>query len=524
MCSTPALLESKQNRTLFLLLILAAGAALRFYALAAESFWFDETYSVWGAGHNVAWHIAQSVQRIFPPLYYLLLHFWLVLGKSEFAVRSLSVLIGLASIVAVYALACELFDARVGLLSAFLLTVSPLHLWYSQEARMYILVAALGLASAYFMLLALRRGRLWHWLAYVLCSVLAMNAHYFAVFLVPFQNLYVLYLLARQARASRYAQDYARRAGGEVQARFVDPRQAGANLWKRWLASQVAIGALSIVGLAGILSTETVYWWGLLDTWHGAPTWRDVVSTLFSFSLGTIPLAEGQGKALYVGGLLLFGFCAVWSILGWGGQDRVRVGRLSLVVDEGILFAGLYLVVPLGTVFLLSQFQSFWVLRYIFPFLPAWCIIVARGISRAPGRLAGPLLTAAILLASLWPIANTYRYQQKEDWRGAVQYIRAQERPGDLIVLLDEDVWLPFEYYYRGPTRRVGVSRSIADRDLLAARVGMWVPSYARIWLVLSHTDNLALQDYLETSRFTRLASEKHLFLVEVDLFDVVGS
>jgi hypothetical protein len=52
----------------------------------------------------------------------------------------------------------------------------------------------------------------------------------------------------------------------------------------------------------------------------------------------------------------------------------------------------------------------------------------------------------------------------------------------------------------------------------------MWVPSYARIWLVLSHTDNLALQDYLETSRFTRLASEKHLFLVEVDLFDVVGS
>lgn len=512
MYSMPALLESKRNRTLLLLLILAVGAMLRFHALAAESFWFDETYSVWVAGHNVGWHIAQSLQRIFPPLYYLLLHFWLVLGKSEFAVRSLSVLIGLASIVAIYALACELFDARVGLLSAFLLSVSPLHLWYSQEARMYILVAALGLASNYFMLLALRRGRLWHWLAYVLSSALAMNAHYFAVFLVPFQNLYVLYLLLRQTRL--------RRVGGEVQARPVGPRQVVASGWKRWLASQVAIGALSIVGLAGIFSTETVYWWGLLDTWHGAPTWRDVVSTLFSFSLGTTV----QGRVLYAGGLLLFGFCAVWSVLGWDGQGRVRVGRLSLAVDEGILFAGLYLVVPLGTVFLLSQFQSFWVLRYIFPFLPAWCIIVARGISRVPGRLVGPLLTAAIVLASLWPIANTYRYEQKEDWRSAVQYISAQERPGDLIVLVDEDVWLPFEHYYRGPTRRVGVSRSIADRDLLAARVGMWVPSYTRIWLVLSHTDNLALKDYLETSRFTRLASERHFTLVEVDLFDVVGS
>jgi hypothetical protein len=102
-----------------------------------------------------------------------------------------------------------------------------------------------------------------------------------------------------------------------------------------------------------------------------------------------------------------------------------------------------------------------------------------------------------------------------------VQYISAQEQAGDLILLVDEDIWLPFEHYYRGSARRMGVSRVITDRALLAARVGMALPGYSRIWLVLSHTDNLALKEYLKTSRYTRLVSEKQFTQVEVDLFAV---
>ena len=493
----------QRNRTRgALLLILSSAALLRFYALSAESFWFDEAYSVWVARHSVSWHIALSTQRIFPPLYYLCLHFWLWLGSSEFLVRSLSVWIGLGSIVAVYGLAKQLFDARVGLLSALLLAISPLHIWYSQEARMYILVAALGLCSAYFMLLALREGRSWHWLAYVLSTALLMNAHYFAVFLVPFQNAYVLYLLLRR---------HARRGV----------------LW-HWLLSQVMVGLLSAVGLAGIFSSESSYWWGLLDTWHGAPTIADLLGLMFSFSLGTTV----RGSLIYWGGLFLFGLCVLGSLLAFERR------RLSLSVDRGLVFAMLYLVVPLGTVFLLSQFRSFWVLRYIFPFLPPYCIIVARGISRMsslgeaqsrhlsgesrirpPGWILGVLVLGAIVLVSFWPIANIYRYEQKENWRAAVQYLTAEEQLGDLILLVDEDIWLPFEYYYRGSTRRMGVSRMVTDRDLLAARLGTILPNYNRIWLVLSHTDNLALKEHLTTSRYTELVSERHFTRVEVDLF-----
>ena len=476
--------DEKRNAGL-MLLILSGGALLRFWALSAESFWFDEAYSVWVAEHSVGWHIALSTQRIFPPLYYLLLHFWLPLGRSEFIVRSLSVLIGLGSIWAIYALAKRLFSARVGVISALLLAISPLHIWYSQEARMYILLAGLGVCSAYFMLLVLEEGKLWHWLAYVLSTAMAMNAHYFAVFLVPFQNAYVLYMLLR--------------------------REARPGLWKHWLPSQIAVGLLSVIGLAGIFSSESTYWWGLLDTWHGAPTWRDLVALMFSFSLGT----TADGALFYWGGLLLFGLCVACSFVVWKRR------RLTLSLDDGVVFSLLYLVVPLGSVFLLSQIQSFWVLRYIFPFLPPYCIIVALGITRVPGRALRVLLLGAVVLASAWPIANMYRYEQKENWRAVVQYISAEEQTDDVILLVDEDIWLPFEHYYEGSVRRVGVSRVVTDRDLLFARVGMLLPHHARIWLVLSHTDNLALKDCLTASRYTQVLSERHFTGIEVDLFTV---
>jgi 4-amino-4-deoxy-L-arabinose transferase-like glycosyltransferase len=389
-----------------------------------------------------------------------------------------------------FSLAARLFDRRVGLWSAALLAISPLHIWYSQEARMYVLVAALGLCSAYAMLLALEEGRLWHWLAYVLSTALVMNAHYFAVFLVPFQNAYVLYLLVRR-RASR-------------------------QVLLRWLVSQIAVGLLSVIGLAGIFSSESGYWWGLLDTWHGAPGISELLDLMGSFSLGNTV----QGPFLYRIGLVVFGLCILANLIALVRSRSSRslsAPELSKDMD-GLVFVVLYLVVPLGSVFLVSQARSFWVLRYIFPFLPPYCILVARGIRSMPSRLRVAAI-GMVLLLTAWPIANTYRYEQKENWRAATQYIAAQEQSGDVIVLVDEDIWLPFEHYYRGSTRRLGISRAVDDRDLLAARVGMIAPGYQRLWLVLSHTDNWMLRDVLKSSPLAELVSERSFTGVHVDLF-----
>ncbi len=142
---------------------------------------------------------------------------------------------------------------------------------------MYMLLLTLGLCSANFLLLALREGRRWHWLAYVLTTALAMNTHYFTLFLALFENAYVLYLLLQ--------------------------RRLRRGIWMYWVLSQLAVAMLSVIGLAGIFSEESDLWWGLLDTWHGAATWRDLVSTVLKFSLG--PLVSG--RMAYAVALLLFG-------------------------------------------------------------------------------------------------------------------------------------------------------------------------------------------------------------------------
>jgi mannosyltransferase len=73
------------------------------------------------------------------PLYFVLLHFWSqIFGESETSVRFLSALIGLMTVVATYGLCSLVGNGRTGLGAAFLVAVSPVLLWYSQETRMNV--------------------------------------------------------------------------------------------------------------------------------------------------------------------------------------------------------------------------------------------------------------------------------------------------------------------------------------------------------------------------------------------------
>src|SRR5437899_793968 len=131
-------------------------------------------------------------------LYYLLLHFWLHLGKSEFFVRTLSVVFALATIPVLYLLGRRLFDSRVGLVAAALLAVNAYFVRYSQEARSYTLMLFLCMLSSLYFLECLedpsRRNRV----AHLLASALAVYAHFFAGLLVLAQLLSLRFLDSRR--------------------------------------------------------------------------------------------------------------------------------------------------------------------------------------------------------------------------------------------------------------------------------------------------------------------------------------
>ena len=203
----------------FLILV---GLGLRLARLSFQPLWWDEGYSVWFATHPLARMAALTAQDIHPPLYYALLHGWAaLLGASPTALRLLSVIVGVLTIPLLYWVARQMLSARAALLATFLLTINPLHVYYSQEVRMYGLVALLSvgiLAAAWrtFDTETRRHGdtetwsrgdeRLatlspYHLITYVLLTTAALYTQYYAIFLPIGLTIYAAWHWRRDLRA-----------------------------------------------------------------------------------------------------------------------------------------------------------------------------------------------------------------------------------------------------------------------------------------------------------------------------------
>ena len=126
-----------RNTTLHLAFVLFLGFLLRIWGAADRSLWFDEGASVYFAslGNWDGW-----ASDVHPPLYYVLLHYWMTLGNADWNLRLLSVILGVANIGVVFLLGRLLANTRTGLWAAALLSVYVAHVWYSQEVRMYALL------------------------------------------------------------------------------------------------------------------------------------------------------------------------------------------------------------------------------------------------------------------------------------------------------------------------------------------------------------------------------------------------
>jgi mannosyltransferase len=163
------------------------GAALRLHQLSAKSFWIDEGASVSFATMPLRpfLHTLWSYQGNMT-LYYFLLRAWIHLGDSEFVVRSLSVLLAVLTIPAIYFLGKRLFDRTTGLTAAVLLSVHSFHVQWSQEARGYSLLTLLLVLAAYFLMCAMesKEESLGYWIGFTVTAALSFYAHIFAVFVL----------------------------------------------------------------------------------------------------------------------------------------------------------------------------------------------------------------------------------------------------------------------------------------------------------------------------------------------------
>ena len=138
-----------------LVAIIALGLLLRIHQIGAASLWYDEIFSAYWIHRPLSylWTDGLIIETT-PPLYYSLLKLWVAFaGDGDVALRLFSAAASTATIPLVFLLGAELATPAAGLLAALLFALSPMQIYYAQEARGY---AMLPLAFALALLGLLR--------------------------------------------------------------------------------------------------------------------------------------------------------------------------------------------------------------------------------------------------------------------------------------------------------------------------------------------------------------------------------
>lgn len=457
--------------------------ALRIYRIDYQSLWYDEGFSVWLAGKDLA---TITTGDFNPPLYVYLLHFWTQLaGTSEFAARFLSLFFSALIIPLGFRVGSELFDRPTGLVAAFLLTIAPLHLWYAQEVRMYAMVTALSLLATLALLRALQSGR-WAWLVYVAATVAAVYTHYYAWMVVAAQGAFVLWWVIRVwgGRAWRRAQVLGAVAGHQAAPLLPRP-------FLFWLLSQVV---LILATLPWIPILMDHYRQQTLSYWPGKLSFQWVAQHTF--------LAFSSGETLK-------GDLAQWAMIGF--LTLVAVGVLGSLVRnrgslDGVVLSTLLLVVPLVALYLIVRDRPKFAPRYLLVASPAFYLLAAAGLRaiwprrtdamavRVIGALAslGALLflsTTAVQSASNMYFNPAYA---REDFRGLAQFLEQNVGQDEGILLLSGHFFPVFEYYYHGDDwmpipQRTAPTLSITDVVTLDVTEDLdrFAANHRRLWVVL---------------------------------------
>lgn len=477
--------QSSKPRVAALAAILLVAATLRSINLGAKSIWLDEAYRIYLA--RMGWHdFLQAVKHPFGAnsvAYHLVLRYWLVLGGSEAAIRSLSVVFGIAIVLAIYKLGAELFDSQTGLIAAALAASNALLIRYSQEVCAYTPATLLAVISSLYLWRALRENRRRDWVGYVIAATLMVYCHVLSIFVVVAQGGAVL---------------FARR--GKLSAR--------------------TITSMAIVGAAFVPPAWCITF-GLPrpHVWTAAPGSRDLLH--FVTALG------GPDGLLLSGLLLLFGALSLWYREGKFGLEDHR-WRYSLLL--------MWALAPPLLLFLLSQWKPLFIARYLLPSVPAVLLLAAAGLRSVNGKRLAAICVVALLIASVYNSALYLRHradhEHSDDWRDATAYLARSTRAGDTVVFFYPHERFPFQYYLArfapaGIAAHVfpsGTDENVLETDFRPSESNAWAaatgPHVQRVWLVTEYAANAQLVNFRqELTERLQNSPKKHFGFIQIDLF-----
>ncbi len=377
------------------LIAMVISGVLRSQFLGGQ-FWMDEGLSV-----GISTHALFDIPHVLrhdgsPPLYYMLLHCWMsVFGSTEVSAHVLSLVFGLLTIPVGSWLAYSLFGRWAALIATVLFALNPFLTAYSQEARMYSLMALLGLlATAGFIHgFIFRRRR--YLILFTVAQVLMLYTHAWGIFFGIGAAIAFLAVW---------------RASDEPRALLRD--------------GAMAFGAAAILYLPWLPTL-------LYQTSHTGSPWDSAPN--FGVPVQISRNLMGGDRATVA--LFLAGAVGVAALL-YRGRWRTKS---SLVIWTLVL-------IPVGTLafgWIVSHFSPAWAYRYFAPILGSLLLIAAAGMARAKG--VG--LLALLLVILFWANPSAFTPHNKSDMREVAAEMSPRLHRGDLVIL-GQPEQVPLAWYY----------------------------------------------------------------------------
>jgi mannosyltransferase len=187
-----------KNLTVFILVLL--NIAVKGFYLNYSPIDGDEPFSIFHAQLNVTSIIEELKTGNNPPLYEIILSFWVkVFGVSELSVRTPSLIFSATTTFLLYKLLAKYFNTRIALITSLLFIFSNINILAAQEARVYSLFVLLTVASYYqFVSLYSSNKKNLHLLLISAVNIVLIYSHYFGFFVIFTQ--FVLLLLINDLR------------------------------------------------------------------------------------------------------------------------------------------------------------------------------------------------------------------------------------------------------------------------------------------------------------------------------------
>ena len=484
-----------QSPNLLIALSLFLAAFLRFYHLTASSLWNDEGNSWAMLARSVSEIAAAAAADIHPPGYYWLLKAWsLLFGDSAVAMRSLSATLGVILVTLTVMIGQRMVRGRSGwrwfpVLAALLASLNPFQIYYSQEARMYMLlaVAAAGLFWA-----LLWMGEIGDWRLGD-CGIKRLGdspARTISNLQSPIsQSLFVFFGVA--GLWTHYSFPIVLAAAGLT---FV--------IW--WIIS-LRRAAPRSSPLAPLLHFLVLNLLILLAFLPWLPT---AIDRVLNWPNGGAEIGLVDGLALTLRTLLFGPLRTVpeplWPWLALAGILPL-IGLVALRrLPFAALMTGLWLLLPIGMMFVLGLFTDAF-LKFLLVASPAWCLLIAAAPWIVPTARGGRAWLAAgvigLAAGAAWVALPAYYNDAlaRDNYQGVARYLAATGDPATDLVILDapgqQEVW---RYYDPGLPVLALPDQRPPDAATVEAQLAAATADKRRVFALLWATDEADPEQIVE--------------------------